>query len=186
MPRPEIAALEQNLQQLLRPEDFLPIRQSHRIPKTLRRDRLLTLPVILAVVLGLIYRKIPGLAATSRVRWNEGLLWVAPLQVSRQALSRRLMDLPVRYFAEIFEQVLQYFQQKPPPSSVIGATQLRQGFSTIWIADGSTLEELRKRLKSLADQDTVLAGWMMVVGLFTHRPVASWYTSSATTNRPLA
>jgi Transposase DDE domain len=184
MPGPEIAVLEQNLQQLLRPEDFLPIRQTHRIPEKLRRDRLLTLPVMLAVVLGLIYRKIPGLAAASRVLWDEGLLWVAPLKVSRQALSKRLMALPVRHFVAIFEQVLQYFQQKPPPpSSVVGAAQLRQGFSAIWIADGSTLEELRKRLKILADQGTVLAGrMMMVVDLFTHRPVASWYTDDATAN----
>jgi hypothetical protein len=103
MPGPEIAVLEENLQQLLRPEDFLPIRQSHQIPERLRRDRLLTLPVMLAVVLGLIYRKIPGLAAASRVLWDEGLLWVAPLKVSRQALSKRLMTLPARHFAAIFE-----------------------------------------------------------------------------------
>jgi hypothetical protein len=184
MPGPEIAILEENLHQLLRPEDFLPIRQNHNIPEKLRRDRLLTLPVMLAVVLGLIYRKIPGLAAASRVLWDEGLLWVRPLQVSRQGLSQRLMNLPARHFVAIFEQVMQHFQKKPPPpSSVVGAAQLRQRFSAIWIADGSTLEELRKQLKILADKGTVLAGrMMMVVDLFSHRPVASWYTSNAAAN----
>lgn len=184
MPGPKIAALEENLQQLLRPEDFQPIRKNHQIPEKLRRDRLLTLPVMLAVVLGLIYRKIPGLAAASRGLWDEGLLWVEPLNVSRQALSKRLMNLPARHFAAIFEQVLPYFHQKPaPPTTLVGAAQLRQTFREIWLADGSTLEELRKQLKILSDPGTVLAGkMMMVVDLFSHRPVATWYTNQSTAN----
>ena len=45
----------------------------------------------------------------------------------------------------------------------------------------SDLEELRKRLKILKDEGTVLAGRMMVlVDLMTHRPVASWYSQQAT------
>lgn len=184
MPGPEIEVLEKSLHDLIHPEDFQPIRNSLQIPEKLRRDRLLTLPVMVAVMLGLVYRKIPGLAEASRVLWTRGLLWVKPLQVSRQALSQRLMQLPVRYFAEIFERVLEHLRSKPvPQSSLLGWSSLQAQFSAIWIADGSTLEELRKRLKIQAGKGTVLAGKMMVlVDLWTHRPVFSWYTPEYAAN----
>jgi Transposase DDE domain len=184
MSGPEIALLEENLQSLLRPEDFVPIRHSHKIPEKVRRDRLLTLPVMLAIVLGLVYRKIAGLSEATRVLWSEGLLWVKPLNVTRQALSDRLMNLPARYYAAIFEQVLQHFHAKPlPPAGLSGNADLYERFPALWIADGSTLEELRKRLKIMSQAGTVLAGRMMVVvELFSHRPVASWYTDDATAN----
>lgn len=184
MPGPEIEILETNLRNLLKPEDFLPIRLGHQIPEKLRRDRLLTLPVMMAVVLGLIYRRIAGLAEASRVLWDEGLLWVEPMQVSRQALSKRLMNLPVRHFAAIFEQVIKHIQTQPnPPSSLVGWVDLKQQFGTIWIADGSTLEALRRKLKILSGTGTLLAGRMMViVELLTHRPAAIWYTEQSTAN----
>jgi Transposase DDE domain len=185
MPGPEIEVVENSLRELIHPEDFQPIRNSLKIPEKLRRDRLLTLPVMVAVVIGLVYRKIPGLAEASRVLWTDGLLWVKePLKVTRQALSKRLMQIPVRYFAEIFEQVLEHLRQKPlPVSSLPGWSSLKDEFSVIWIADGSTLEELKKRLKIQAGKGTVLAGKMMViVDLLTHRPVFSWYTTGFTAN----
>ena len=184
MPGPEIEVIETKLRDLLTPADFLPIRLGHKIPEKLRRDRLLTLPVMLAVVLGLIYRRIAGLAEASRVLWEEGLLWVEPMAVTRQALSKRLMDLPVRYFATIFEQVIKHLQTRPhPPSSLRGWVELNQHFEAIWIADGSTLEELRRKLKILKGTGTLLAGRMMViVELLTHRPVAIWYTEQFTAN----
>jgi hypothetical protein len=140
---------------------------------------------MVAVIIGLVYRKIPGLAEASRVLWTDGLLWVKePLKVTRQALSKRLMQIPVRYFAEIFEQVLEHLRQKPlPVSSLPGWSSLKDEFSVIWIADGSTLEELKKRLKIQAGKGTVLAEKMMViVDLLTHRPVFSWYTTRFTAN----
>ncbi len=107
-----------------------------------------------------------------------------PLQVSRQALSQRLMQLPVRYFAQIFEQVLEHLRSKPlPPSSLPGWASLQAQFSAIWIADGSTLEELRKRLKIQAGKGTILAGKMMaVIDLWSHRPVCCWYTAESAAN----
>ena len=182
MPGPAIEALESSLQILLQPEALQPIRKMHQIPEKVRRDRLLTLPVMLAVVLGLIYRKVAGLGEMSRMLWSEGIFWVDPLEVSRQALSKRLMNLPVRFFAHMFEQVMEHLSEKrSPPSSLTGWEGLNQEFTALWIADGSTLEELRKRLKILKGRGTVLAGRMMVmVDLITHRPVANWYTEQST------
>jgi len=40
------------------------------------RDRLLNLPVMLALILSLVYRQIAGLSEAVRVLKEEGLLWV--------------------------------------------------------------------------------------------------------------
>jgi hypothetical protein len=75
MPCPEIEVLEKSLHDLIRMGDFQPIRNSLQIPAKIRRYRLLTLPVMVAVVLSLVYRKIPGLAEASRVIWTDGLMF---------------------------------------------------------------------------------------------------------------
>jgi hypothetical protein len=52
MPGPEIVVVEKSLHDLIHMRDFRPIRNSLQIPEKLRRDRLLTLPVMVAVILG--------------------------------------------------------------------------------------------------------------------------------------
>jgi hypothetical protein len=184
MPAPPIETIESELRRLLQPSQFKPIGSYHQIPEKLRRDRLLTLPVMLAILLSLVSRKVPSLSELIRVLAQEGLLWVEPLRVSKQALSQRLMHLPARLFERLFEQVLVEIQHKRVPHSTLpGWETLRARFAAIWVADGSTLEELRCALKVLQGQGTVLAGRIMVVvEVLTHRPVASWYTTDATAN----
>lgn len=112
MPAPPIETLEAELRNLLQPEDFKPIGNYHQIPEKLRRDRLLTLPVMLAVILGLVYRNVPSVSELVRVLWLEGLLWVKPLAISKQAVCQRLMQLPTRLFERVFEEVLVQIQQR--------------------------------------------------------------------------
>lgn len=55
------------------------------------RARLLTLPVMVAFVLSLIWRQFNGVSELVRVVQQETLLWVPPLpRVSQQALAQRL------------------------------------------------------------------------------------------------
>ena len=182
LPAPPIAQIEQQLFSLLNPGSFKPLRLAQGEKKL--RDRLLTLPVMIAVVVSLVYRQIPGLSEILRVLESEGLLWVEPLSVSKQAISKRLRTLPACLFAQVFEQVMQRMQSKktglPIPE---GWELLQQNFTALWIADGSTLEALRRKLKVLKDQTTALGGkMMMVVEAFNHHPVATWYTDKATAN----
>jgi hypothetical protein len=60
MPAPAIETFEAELRRYLEPEHFKPIQSYHQIPEKLRRDRLLTLPQVVALVLGLVYRKLPS------------------------------------------------------------------------------------------------------------------------------
>jgi len=182
MPAPAIEQIEQQLFSWLSPGSFKPLRAVEAEKKL--RDRLLTLPVMMAVVLSLVYRRIPGLSEVLRVLEQEGLLWVEPLKVSKQALSKRLGTLPAQLMAQVFEQVIDRMHSSqtnlPVPR---GWESVHQNFSALWIADGSTLEALRRKLKALQEKTTVLGGKMMiVVEAFNHRPIAAWYDSDAKVN----
>lgn len=182
LPAPPIAQIEQQLFSLLTPGSFKPLRLAQGEKK--RRDRLLTLPVMMAIVVSLVYRQIPGLSELIRVLESEGLLWVEALSVSKQAISKRLQTLPAALFAQVFEQVMQRMHLNKTQLPVAKGWELvQQNFTAQWIADGSTLEALRRQLKVLKEHNTALGGkMMMVVEAFNHHPVASWYTEKATAN----
>lgn len=52
------------------------------------RSRVLTLPVMAAIILSIVYRQVQHLADVLRVLEHEGLMWVETTKISRQALSR--------------------------------------------------------------------------------------------------
>jgi hypothetical protein len=176
VPAPAIGEIEQSLLSRLSPGSFKPLTGLKGTHGKGMRERVLTLPVMMAVVLSLVYRQISGLSELLRVLHQERLLWVEPMRVSVEAVSKRLRVLPVSLFSELFESMLPQLQGLTRPVSEQWQP-LRDCFSAIWIADGSTLEELRRQLKVLRDEPkTVLAGKMMaVVELLTHRPLKFSY-----------
>src|SRR5690349_14772839 len=50
------------------------------------RERTLTLPVMVALVLSLVWRQFASVSEALRMMKTEGLLWSAQIQVSQQAL----------------------------------------------------------------------------------------------------
>jgi Transposase DDE domain len=104
--------------------------------------------------------------------------------VSAQAISQRLQTLPIKLFTQIFEQVIDKIQGQQQLTAISPDWQpVYERFTAIWIADGSTLEALRRKLKALKDTDKTVAGKiMMVVAAFTHQPVATWYTTNSKAN----
>jgi hypothetical protein len=67
------------------------------------RERLLTLPVMVALVLTMIWRQIGSVTELVRLLRQEGFFWCSPVQVTEPALSQRLRTFP----AELFERVLE-------------------------------------------------------------------------------
>lgn len=180
VPSPAIEEIEASLLSWLTPESFKPLRLTSGTQKL--RDRVLTYSVMMAVVLSLVYRSISGLSEVTRVLESEGLLWVEPFKVSKQALSKRPAVLPAELFGQIFNGVMVKIQSRadklPIPTSW---ESVYQNFSALWIADGSTLEALRKRLKTSEETTKGLGGRiMMIVEAFHHQPVATWYTKNST------
>ena len=90
IPMPAVEEVEQRLMDVLSPSLLAPRqlerrdpRQPHRLIRL--RQRLLTLPVIVAIMVSLVWRRVPSIAEGQKVLAREGLLGMAPLQVSPQA-----------------------------------------------------------------------------------------------------
>lgn len=82
VPAPPIEQIEKELFSLLSPTSFKPLRLCKGKNEQKLRDRILTLPVMMAIVLSLVYRQIPGLREVQRVLSQSVLLWVEQLEVS--------------------------------------------------------------------------------------------------------
>lgn len=145
------------------------------------RDRILTLPLMVAAVLTLLWRDVSGVTELNRLLETEGFLWCPQTKVSQQALSQRFLTFPAVLFERIYQEILPQLkirwsnrQKRPLPESVQFALSK---FEKIWIADGSTLEALFRKLKSLEEvKQGLLAGKMgVVMDLVTRLPVEIWF-----------
>jgi hypothetical protein len=190
-PLPAVAEIEAELTALLTPALFAPRqleRQDPRNPARLirLRARILTLPVMVALVVSLVWRRLGSIAEVQRVMVQDGLLWVSPLQVSEQAIAKRLDTLPASALATVLTEVSARLQTQPPPQipGLERWTEVRARFSRIAMVDGSTLEALRKKTQTLhAQPGLVLAGRVMaMVEAFTQRPLWQLYTEDAAAN----
>ncbi len=145
------------------------------------RDRVLNLSLMLAAVLTLLWRKVPGVQELTRMLARENLLWCQAVEVSQQAVSQRFLSFPSELFERVFRELLPPLQQRwqerlqrPLPLSVQVA---QKQFERLWIVDTSTLEALFRKLESLQDKPVgTLAGKMgTMVDLVTRLPVQIWF-----------
>jgi hypothetical protein len=149
------------------------------------RARVLTLVVMVAFVLNLLWRQLGSVREGTRVLREEGMLWVTPLEgVSSQAVLKRMGHLPATLFYNILLEVIPQMQaqavarQRPLPPAVSWA---RQHFEHIWAADGSVLDNLLKKTGLLAEaEEAVLAGKIVtLVDVATQMPAAITYTEDS-------
>jgi len=190
-PMPRVAEVEEALWALLSPSLLAPRvleRHDPRDPQRVirMRARLLTLPVMVALVVSLVWRRLGAIAEAARVLVQDGLLWIAPLQVSAQAVAKRLDTLPASLLAQVFGEVCSRLQTQPPPElpGLEVWAAVRSHFSRLAVVDGSTLEALHKKTQTLRGQEgVVLAGRTMVmVEALTQRPLWQLYTEDAAAN----
>jgi Transposase DDE domain len=179
---PSNEEIEARLRDLLTPGTFASLKTVKGSAKQLR-DRVLTLPVMAAIVLSLVYRQVSGLSEVLRLLEQEGLMWAGAITVSKQALSNRLRDIPAQLFAQMFEQVVARSSQQVARLVPSEWEQVESKFAAVWLADGSTLEALVKKLPLLKDQKSPLGGrMMMMVDAWSLRPTAAWYTEDQHAN----
>jgi hypothetical protein len=144
------------------------------------RARLLTLPVMVAVVLTMLWRQIGSVCELTRLLHTEGFFWCSPVQVSQQALSQRLRTLPAGLFRGVLLEVLpQMFarwesRQRPVPPAIAWA---RARYGQVRIVDGSTLDVLLRKVGLLRGQDSApLAGRMTaLLDPCSRLPQDIWY-----------
>jgi hypothetical protein len=190
IPRPAGEEVEQLLTDLLSPSLLAPRQLERREPRQPERlirmrQRLLTLPVMVALMVSLVWRRMPAVAEVQQVLAREGLLWAPPLRVSPQALTKRLDALPAAVMGQLFAEVCTRWQAQvsaalPHPSWA----PVRVHFPQVAIVDGSTLEALRQKTQGLRERTgLVLAGKLMVlVDAFSHDPLWQLSTEDAAAN----
>jgi Transposase DDE domain len=136
---------------------------------------------MVAAVLTLLWRQVPGVQELNRLLAREGFLWCQITKVTQQSLSERFLVFPSELFERVLKDLLPQLQQnwqqrlkRPLPDSVKFALC---NFERIWIADGSTLEALFRKLKSLEDLKAgQLAGKICtVIDLLTRLPIEVWF-----------
>lgn len=168
--------MEARLTELISPATYSLIDHYHRLGL---RERLLTLPIMVAMVLAMIWRQVPSVAELIRTSAREGLLWTPPIRATQQAFETRLRCLPAHLFGEVFQAILptllerSRLRDRPQPTAI--ARALRH-FQRIWVLDASTLEEVSKKVGLLQGvPKTVLGGKLLAaLDLPSKLPVQLW------------
>jgi hypothetical protein len=144
------------------------------------RERILSLPVMVAFVLSLIWRQIGSVSEAVRVLTQEGMLWTDAKPVSQQAVSERLRSFPAELFFRVLMEVLPHMQQRwqartrPLSKAMAWATA---HFTDVLVLDGSTLDGLLRKVGLLRDgEGPLLAGRMAaLVSAASWLPQQVWY-----------
>ena len=190
IPMPAVAEGEQRLTDLLSPSLLAPRQLERRDPRPPQRiirmrQRLLTLPVMVAIIVSLVWRRVPSSAEVQKVLTREDLLGMAPLQVRAQAIPKRLDVLPAVVMGQLFTEVWLRVQAQPPPLLPHPRwAPVWEACSLIALVDGSPLEALRKKTQGLrACEGLVLGDQMLVlVQACSHRPLWQFSTEEAAAN----
>lgn len=144
------------------------------------RQRILTLPVMVAFVLSLIWRQVGSVTEAVRELNKRGILWARPTIVSQQAVSERLRVFPPELFRQVLLDVLAKmktnWQARQRPLNAVTARALKH-FSVVWILDGSTLDALLRKVGLLREgEGTVLAGRLgCLLNAASLLPEEVWY-----------
>ena len=183
--RPNVAPPDEQVEALLcqvvEPATFTQVSEFQRLGL---RERTLTLPVMVAFVLSLLWRHIAAVREGVRVLNQEGLLWTGPIPVSPQAVLQRLRTIPPSLFEQILEAVLPQMQQRwqqrkrPLPEALAWANK---HFSAVLALDGSTLDALSKKVQLLQQTPgNVLAGRMAaLLDINSLLPRKLWYEENS-------
>jgi hypothetical protein len=148
------------------------------------RSRILTLPLMVAAILTLIWRQVPSVHELTRMLNREDLLWCKAVKVTQQALSERLLVFPAELFERVYKEIQPLLvarwesrRERPLPEAIAVA---RKHFDHIWAADGSTLEALFRKLDALQEVEPgQLAGKMcLVLDLIRQLPVELWFSEN--------
>jgi len=149
------------------------------------RERVLTLPVMVALVLSMIWRQIGSVSTLLQLLNEEGFLWTSPMEVSEQALSQRLRVFPAALFREVVLALVPTLLARAQARTRPLAPDLawaRQHYRAVLAADGSTLDALVRKVGLLKDlPDTPLAGRITaLLDVCTRLPRQIWYEAEAT------
>ena len=180
-PSPDNAVITERLKSLVTPAVFGQLAYYRSLGL---RDRILSLPVMVAALLLLLWRQVSSVCELARVLGREDLFWTPRVAVTQQALSQRFLTFPAAVLQRVLLDLLPTLRERwavrrrPVPEAVVCA---QTTFARIFVVDGSTLEALFCKLKALQDVPPgSLAGKICtVIDLATRLPEQIWFTEAA-------
>ena len=106
-------AIEKRLNELVKPAVFSQLAYYRQLGM---RDRILTLPLMVAAVLTILWRQVPSVRELTRMLNREDLLWCQAVKVSQPSLSERLLVFPAELFERVYKdrvpQLIQRWEQR--------------------------------------------------------------------------
>jgi hypothetical protein len=176
---PTAEEIQERLTEIVHPATLAQVNYFHSLGM---RERTLSLVVMVAFVLEMIWRQISGVNEMVRLIQTESMLWATPRRVSQQALSQRLTSLPSHLFLNIFLSILPLMQKRwaerkrPLPPEIAWA---QERYSEVQAVDGSTLDALIRKIGLLKDlPQNPLAGRITgLLNLCSRLPSQIWYES---------
>jgi hypothetical protein len=179
--RPPDEQVTEHLTEIIHPATLAEVAHYHQLGL---RERVLTLPIMVALTLSMIWRQIGEVSQLVHLLRTEGLLWAEPRKVSQQALSQRLHTFPAILFLRVLLAVLPVMhdrwqaRQRPLPPEIAWA-QAR--YTEVLVADGSTLDSLVRKVGLLRESEiNPLAGRMTaLLDLCSRLPRQVWYEEDA-------
>lgn len=180
-PHVEDSVISEQLEQLVKPAVYAQLGYYRQLGL---RERILSLPIMVAAVLTLVWRQVPSVQELTRMLAREDLLWSRAVSVAQASMSERFLSFPWELFERVVKAVVPVIEeryearQQRPVSVGVGVAQ--QHFERIWIVDGSTLEALFRKLAVLQDVPLgQLAGKIeVVIDLVTRLPLQVWFDSN--------
>ncbi len=176
--------VSEELVQIVHPQTLGQVAHFHRLGL---RERVLTLPVMVALVLTMIWRQIGSARELVRLLHQEGFLWCSPVQVTEQALSQRLCTFPAELFQRVLADVLpvmhaRWGERARPAPPVIAWVRAR--YAQVWAVDGSTLDVLLRKVGLLRGAERPpLAGRMTaLLDLSSRLPRQIWFEENPQAN----
>jgi hypothetical protein len=174
---PPDAQMAQHLTELIHPATLAQVAHFHALGL---RTRLLTLPVMVALVISMLWRQIGSVHELVRTLQREGFLWTSPVPVSQQALSQRLLTFPAGLFQRVLLDLLPTLQARfaartrPLPPVIAWA---QRQYPALLVVDGSTLDALLRKLGLLREAERPpLAGRMTaLLDLASRLPRQLWF-----------
>lgn len=169
--------VQSRLEELIQPKLYMQVRIYADMGL---RQRILTLPLMMAFVLSLIWRQIGSVSEAVRELNRRGLLWSGPTKVSQQAVSQRLGSFPAQLFYQVLTELLPQLQERwrarKRPLSKAMAWALKH-FPDVVVLDGSTLDALIRKVGLLRKgEGPLLAGRIAaLVSAASQLPRQIWY-----------
>jgi len=177
-PDEQIAA---RLRELIHPTTLAQVAHFHQMGL---RERILTLPIMVALVLSMIWRQVPSACELVRIVQRELVLWAPRFKISQQAFSQRLRTLPAELFLQVLLSLLPGLhaawqqRQRPLPAEIAWA---QAHYTQVVATDGSTLDALLRKVGLLRDALLYpLAGRITgLLDLCSRLPFQVWYERDA-------